>query len=108
MGTSEQPSAELRNFNEWLRSLLPLPNLRMVLKDDEEPTTGWLVESDLQWVHGGSPTLRAVPGLNHLGSGRSFVRIHVRVTDRNRVRPVTRYSHAVHHSPPAPGGIQVA
>ncbi|MGB8170375.1 MAG: hypothetical protein WCF18_22925 [Chthoniobacteraceae bacterium] len=53
----------------------------MVLKDDEEPTTGWLVESDLQWVHGGSPTLRAIPGINHLGPGRSFVRIHVRVTD---------------------------
>ena len=59
----------------------------MVLKDDEEATTGWLVESDLVWVHGGSPTLRSVPVVNHAGPGRSYVRIHVRVTDLDHANP---------------------
>jgi hypothetical protein len=59
----------------------------MVLKDDEEPTTGWLIESDLEWVHGGSPALRSIPVVNHLGPGRSYVRIHVRITDLDRRNP---------------------
>jgi hypothetical protein len=51
----------------------------MVLADNETPHTGWLVESNLEWVHAGSPQLRAV--LGPLGPGRSYVRIHVRITD---------------------------
>src|SRR4051812_4266448 len=70
------PIAFSKALKEELEKMAPA----MVLKDDEEPTTGWLVESDLQWVHGGSPFLRATP-FGALGAGRSFVRIHVRVTD---------------------------
>jgi hypothetical protein len=58
----------------------------LVLKDDEEATTGWLVESNLEWVHGGSPILRASP-FGPLGAGRSHVRIHVRVTDLDAANP---------------------
>lgn len=79
------PAEFSKALKEELEKLAPA----MVLKDDEEPTTGWLVESDLVWVHGGSPTLRAIPGLNHLGAGRSFVRIHVRVTDIDAANPVS-------------------
>lgn len=77
------PAEYSKALKEQLEKLAPA----MVLKDDEEPTTGWLVESDLVWVHAGSPTLRAVPGLNHLGVGRSFVRVHVRVTDLDAANP---------------------
>ncbi|HYR57829.1 MAG TPA: hypothetical protein VEO95_04340 [Chthoniobacteraceae bacterium] len=70
------PAEFSKALKEELEKLAPA----MVLKDDEEPRTGWLVESDLVWVHGGSPFLRATP-FGKLGAGRSFVRIHVRVTD---------------------------
>lgn len=51
-----------------------------VLEDDEVPTTGWLVESDIQYVTGGSRMRRSLPG-GHLGAGQSRAVIHVRVTD---------------------------
>jgi predicted small secreted protein len=73
------PAEYSKALKEELEKMAPA----MVLKDDEEPETGWLVESDLVWVHGGSPALRATP-FGHLGAGRSFVRIHVRVTDLDR------------------------
>lgn len=76
------PAEYSKALKEQLEKLAPA----MVLKDDEEPTTGWLVESDLVWVHGGSPTLRATP-FGQLGAGRSFVRIHVRVTDLDAKNP---------------------
>jgi hypothetical protein len=50
-----------------------------VLDDDETPTTGWLVESNLEWVHAGSQTWRALG--SPFGLGHSCVKIHVRVTD---------------------------
>ena len=51
-----------------------------VLKEDEVPTTGWLVESDIQYCDGGSRFARSTP-FGFLGAGRSTTRIHVRVTD---------------------------
>ncbi len=51
-----------------------------VLEDGEEPTTGWLVESDIQYANGGEIIPRGTP-LGHLGAGRSQMRIHVRVTE---------------------------
>ena len=51
----------------------------LVLADDETAPTGWLVESNLEVVHAGSPALRALP--LPFGQGRSTVRIHVRITD---------------------------
>jgi hypothetical protein len=54
----------------------------MVLTEDETPETGWLVESEIEYVHAGSPTLRTVPVLGRPGGlGKSRVKIHVRVTD---------------------------
>ena len=49
-----------------------------VLADDETPTTGWLVESNLELVDAGDPNARhlVAPGV-----GRSAIKIHVRVTD---------------------------
>lgn len=67
-------------FSKALKHELEKMAPAMVVKEDEVPTTGWLVESDLQWVHAGSPSLRISP-LGPLGAGRSHVRIHVRVTD---------------------------
>jgi hypothetical protein len=73
-------------YSEALKEELETMAPAMVLKDDEEGHTGWLVESDLEWVHGGSPALRATP-LGAFGVGRSFVRIHVRVTDLDHKNP---------------------
>ena len=50
-----------------------------ILKDDEVPRTGWLVEGEFQLVDGGSPLGRFFFG--HLGAGRSFLSMHVRITD---------------------------
>jgi hypothetical protein len=54
----------------------------MILREDEEPTTGWLVEGDFEVVDAGQPLARAVVG--HAGFGRSRVVIHVRITDLGR------------------------
>jgi hypothetical protein len=62
------PAEYSKALKEQLEKLAPA----MVLKEDEEATTGWLVESDLVWVHGGSPALRSIPVISHLGPGRSF------------------------------------
>jgi hypothetical protein len=51
-----------------------------VLEDDEVPTTGWLVEGDIQYVDGGSRLGRAT-ALGHLGLGSSKMLIHIRVID---------------------------
>jgi hypothetical protein len=50
-----------------------------VLKDDEAPAEGWLVEGSLDIVHAGSPAGRHFVG--HLGVGRSQVLIHVRISE---------------------------
>ena len=50
-----------------------------VLQDDETPRTGWLVEGEFSMVDGGSPVGRFF--LGHLGAGRSFLAMHVRITD---------------------------
>ena len=50
-----------------------------ILEDDETPRTGWLVEGEFQMLDGGSPTGRFFFG--HAGAGRSFLSMHVRITD---------------------------
>lgn len=52
-----------------------------VIERNEMPTEGWLVEGSLDVVSGGSRVGRALPGINHLGVGRSKVVIHVRISD---------------------------
>lgn len=67
-------------FSKALKEEMEKMAPAMVVSDDDVPETGWLVESDIQWVHAGSPILRGLP-TGHLGPGRSHVIIHVRVTD---------------------------
>ena len=50
-----------------------------ILKDDESPRTGWLVEGEFQLVDGGDPLARFFFG--HFSAGRSFLSMHVRITD---------------------------
>ncbi len=73
-------------FSKALKEELSKMAPAMVLKDDEVPEVGWLVESEIEYVSAGSPTLRAIPILGTPGGlGRSCVRIHVRVTDLNGI-----------------------
>ena len=66
------------NMKEELEKMAPT----RILKDHETPRTGWLVEGDFQIVDGGAPELRLFLGT--FGAGRSFVQLHVRVTDVRR------------------------
>lgn len=50
-----------------------------ILKDDEVPKVGWLVEGNFDLVDGGDPTGRFFFG--PLGAGRSYLFLHVKVTD---------------------------
>lgn len=50
-----------------------------ILQDDESPRTGWLVEGEFTVVDGGSPVGRYF--LGHYSVGRSFLAMHVRITD---------------------------
>src|SRR5216110_1436171 len=50
-----------------------------ILKDNETPRTGWLVEGEFALVDGGSAEGRALFG--HFGLGQSHLALHVRVTD---------------------------
>jgi hypothetical protein len=50
-----------------------------ILKDSEAPRTGWLVEGNFTAVDGGSPLGRFFFG--NFGAGRSFLALHVKITD---------------------------
>ncbi len=50
-----------------------------ILTDDEVPKTGWLVEGQFDLIDGGSPLGRFFFG--QFGAGRSFLALHVKVTD---------------------------
>lgn len=50
-----------------------------ILREDEEPRTGWVVDGEFTIVDGGSKLGRFF--LGHLGVGQSFLAMHVRVTD---------------------------
>jgi len=54
-----------------------------VLRDNETPRTGWLVEGEFQLVDGGDPAARAF-FIGHFGAGESHLMLHVRVTDVDR------------------------
>jgi hypothetical protein len=63
-----------------------------ILKDNEVPRVGWLVEGQFDLVDGGSPLGRFF--LGNLGVGRSFLALHVRVTDVKRGRVVYEFDMA--------------
>lgn len=71
------PAEYSKALKEELEKMAPA----MVLADDETPTTGWLVESNLEVVDAGTPFWRGVNGPLGPGFGSSKIRIHVRVTD---------------------------
>jgi hypothetical protein len=50
-----------------------------ILRDSETPRLGWLVEGHFERVDGGEPWERF--GAGWFGAGRSFLALHVRVTD---------------------------
>lgn len=70
------PVAFSRALREEMEKMAPA----MVLADDEAPTTGWLVESTIDYAHAGSQTWRSTP-LGPLSVGRSRLILHVRITD---------------------------
>ena len=69
------PVAFASDLKEQLEKIAPA----RILKDDEEPAVGWLVEGEFDVVDGGSPLGRFF--LGHLGVGRSALLMHVKVTD---------------------------
>lgn len=62
-------------LKEQLEKLAPA----RILKDDETPRVGWLVEGDFRVVDGGSQVGRFF--LGKFGVGQSFLALHVRITD---------------------------
>ena len=68
-------------FSKALKEELEKMAPAAVLADDETPTTGWLVESNLEVLDAGTPFWRGVNGPLGPGDGSSKIRIHVRVTD---------------------------
>jgi hypothetical protein len=50
-----------------------------ILSDHESPRLGWLVEGRFDRIDGGSPLARFFFG--NFGAGRSFLALHVRITD---------------------------
>lgn len=53
-----------------------------ILKEHESPRVGWLVDGHFTAVDGGSPLGRFFFG--NFGAGRSFLALHVRITDVNK------------------------
>jgi hypothetical protein len=66
-------------FAEDLKEQLEKIAPARVLKEGEAPRVGWLVDGEFQLVDGGSPLGRFF--LGNFGVGRSFLALHVRVTD---------------------------
>jgi hypothetical protein len=68
-------------FSQALKEELEKLAPTRVLLEDEVAPVGWLVEGTIDWVHAGSPVLRAVGPPMFNPKGRSHVRIHVRIID---------------------------
>ncbi len=78
-------------FSKALKEQMEKMAPAMVLAEDETPTTGWLIESNLEVVDAGNPNARR---LLLPGAGASKVKIHVRITDvsgKYRGRDVNDY-----------------
>jgi len=71
-------------FAEDLKQELERIAPARILKDYERPRVGWLVDGHFTVVDGGSPEARAIPLIGNLGAGRSYLALHVRVTDVRR------------------------
>jgi hypothetical protein len=79
-------------FAEDLKQELEKMAPSRILNDGETPRVGWLVEGNFQRVDGGSPLGRFFLGT--FGVGRSFLALHVRVTDVHRGEVVYEFDMA--------------
>jgi hypothetical protein len=82
------PVAFAQNLKEVLSTLAPA----RILKDDETPKVGWLVEGRFDLVDGGSPAGRFFFG--PFGAGASMLALHVKVTDVERHRVIYEFDMA--------------
>jgi hypothetical protein len=64
-----------QNLKEELEKIAPA----RILTEGESPRLGWLVEGRFERIDGGSPLARFFVG--SFGAGRSFLALHVRITD---------------------------
>lgn len=69
------PVSFATTLKEQLEKIAPA----RVLEDNETPRVGWLVDGEFRTVDGGEPAARFL--LGHFGVGRSYLLLHVRVTD---------------------------
>ena len=67
------------SFAESLKEQLEKIAPARILNENENPRVGWLVDGEFRVVDGGSPVGRFFFG--QFGAGRSFLALHVRVTD---------------------------
>jgi Domain of unknown function (DUF4410) len=73
------------DLKEQLEKFAPV----RILTADETPRTGWLIEGEFTLVDGGSPTGRFFLGT--FGVGRSFLAMHVKVTDVDKGRTIYEF-----------------
>jgi hypothetical protein len=66
------------DMKEELERIAPV----RILKDHEAPRVGWLIDGEFRLVNGGSPIARFLFGPT--SAGRSYLSLHVRVTDVQR------------------------
>ena len=86
-GIGERPirqSLAPAEFSQALKEELEKLAPAMVLKDNEVPEKGWLVEGSLDVVDAGNPLGRWFSGPIGPGIGRSRVVMHVRISDLDR------------------------
>lgn len=79
-------------FAEDLKQQLEKIAPARILKDNESPRVGWLVDGQFELVDGGSPLGRFF--LGNFGVGRSFLALHVKVIDVERGRVVYEFDMA--------------
>ena len=63
-----------------------------ILEEDEVPRVGWLVEGQFDLVDGGDPDARFFFG--NFGAGRSYLVMHVKVTDVEKHRVIYEFDMA--------------
>lgn len=63
-----------------------------ILESDEVPRTGWLIEGQFLLIDGGSPADRFFFG--HFGAGRSYLGLHVKVTNVEEHRVIYEFDMA--------------
>lgn len=71
------PAEFANDLQEELSKLAP----SMVIRQDEFPTHGWLVEGAFEEINAGDPDLRGSTEGWIKGTGRSCLKLHVRVID---------------------------